>query len=132
MSMITGRRRHCLILIQTFSEVDGPYGAVKTWATDRSVWVNIEPKRGSERFKANEVESVVTHVVRGDYYDLDGVTPQMRMIFTPSMDYGASPPTIPNDAKVYQIHAVIPDENERGDTMLQVEEEGRNYGEISG
>jgi SPP1 family predicted phage head-tail adaptor len=132
MSMITGRRRPCLILIQTYSKVDGPYGATKTWATDRTVWVNLEPKRGFEQYKANEVESVVTHVIRGDYYDLDGVTPQMRVIYAPTMDYGGSPVTIPNSAKVYQIHAVIADENERGDTMLRVEEEGRNYGEIIG
>lgn len=132
MSMLTGRKRPCLVLIQTFSEVDGQYGLEKTWADDRQVWVSIDPKRGDERNRANETESIVTHVIRGDYYDLLGVTPQMRIIYHPETGYAGSPSVIADASKVYQIHAVIEDENERGDVMIQVEEEGRNYGQITG
>lgn len=130
MSLLTGRRRGCLVLVESFTTTDGQYGLSKAWASNRQVWVSIDPKRGDERYTANEKESVVTHVIRGDYYDLLGVTPEMRVIFNASMDYSGSP-EIPADSKVYQILAVIPDENERGDTMLHVEEEGRTYGELS-
>ena len=132
MSMMSGRKRPCLILVQTYTEVDGQYAPVKTWAEDRQVWVNIEPKRGIERHNSNETESIVTHVIRGDYYDLVGITPQMRVIYHPEMSYSGSPSVIDDASKVYQILAVIEDDNEHGDVMIQVEEEGRNYGQITG
>lgn len=132
MSMMTGRRRPCLVLIQTFFETDGQYGKAVTWYDFATAWVNIEPVRGVERFVADERESAVTHVIRGDYHDLKNVTAKMRLIYSAAMEYGNSPTEIPDSASVYEILAVMIDHNERGDVMLKVEREGRTYGEITG
>lgn len=129
---LTGRRRPILVLFQSSSEVDGQDGPVKTWATHGTFFVNMEPQRGTERDKADELESSVTHMVRGDYYDLNGVTPHMRMIYSPGMEYGNSPPTIPDASRVFDILAVMPADNDNGDSVLKVEEEGRTYAEITG
>jgi len=132
MSMLSGRKRPCLVLFQSFTTVDGQYGKTKTWVTQSTAWVNIEPVRGVERFVANEIESAVTHHVRGDYHDLIGITAKMRMVYSEAMDYGASPAEVPDSASVYEILATMIDHNERGDVLLKVEREGRNYGEIEG
>jgi head-tail adaptor len=128
MSMITGRRRPCLVVFQSFSTVDGQFGLTKTWSEFCRAWVNIEPERGREQVYANERESVATHVVRGDYLDLLNVTAQMRMVYHPDMAYG----TIPAGSEVYEILAVMPTLNDKTDTVIRVEKEGRTYGQISG
>ena len=131
MNMITGRRRPSLVLFQTFTETDGQYGLTKTWAAHSRAWVNIEPDRAREQYKADEIESIVTHVVRGDYFELRDITPLMRMIYSPSGDYSSSGSNIPDSALVFNILAVIPAHDQRSDVMIKVEQEGRNYGEIT-
>jgi head-tail adaptor len=128
--MNEGRRRNCLALFETFTETDGQFGATRTWIEHCLAWVNIEPVRGREQFAAEEKESIVTHTIRGDYYDLIGVRPKMRMIYSPLMEYGASPMVIPSDAQVFQVLAVMPDYNALNDVMLKVEEEGRRYADL--
>lgn len=127
MSMLTGRRRPCLVLIeQPVEGADGQYGPQVTWTAVKQVWVSMDPVRGNERFKSNEIESAVSHDIRGDYYDLVDVTSRMRVVYDPTMSYG----TVPTGAAVYEILAVLVDHNSRGDIALKVEQEGRNYGEI--
>jgi head-tail adaptor len=126
------RRRPSLVLVQTFTEVDGQYGKTQVWIERCTAFVNIEPFRGRENFTAAERESIVTHTIRGDYYDLIGVEATDRIIFSPGMDYGLSPTVIPDDAQVFQVLAVMPDYIGLNDVVLKVEQEGRTYGEIVG
>ena len=129
--MITGRRTPCLVRFETYTTVDGQYGETKTWTEFKLAWVNIEPIRGRERYSANELESEITHTVRMAYYEGIDITPHMRMVFAPTMDYGVSPSSVPDDALVYEILAVMPDHNHLTDVVLHVEQEGRTYGEIT-
>lgn len=132
MTMISGRRRPCLILIQTFTETDGQYGATVTWSEYCRAWVNIEPDRSREQYKSDERESVVTHTIRGDYMELSEVRATMRIIYNDEMEYGDGQNGIPSSSRVFEILAVMPAFNDRGDVMIKVEEEGRTYGEITG
>lgn len=120
------RRRPCKVLFQTFTEANGQWGLTKTWVTHAFAWVSIEPDRGQERNTENEKESVTTHVVRGDYFDLRGVKETMRMIYHPVMVY--SP--IPNASEVYQVLTVMPALNDRSDVMIRVAKEGRQYSDV--
>lgn len=130
--MLSGRRRPCLVLFQSFTETDGQWGKTKAWVNFSQAWVSIEPERGREQFTQNEREAISTHVVRGDYYDLAGISPTFRMIYSPGAEYAASPSTIPDSALVYDILAVMPAHDQKSDVMLKVEQEGRSYGEITG
>lgn len=128
MSMITGRRRPCLVLFQDFYETDGQFGKSRTWRDYALAWVNLEPVRGKEMNAANEIESHVTHNVRGDWRDLQGVNERMRMIYSPSMEYGNSPTEISDEADVFRILAVMPSHNDNHDTQIMVQREERSYG----
>lgn len=130
MSMISGRKRPCLVLIQNYTKTDGQWGEAKAWAEFCRAWVSIDPERGREQFTSNEREAISTHIVRGDYLEMKDVTPRMRIVFSPEMSYGNGSTTVPSTCKVYDILAVMPDENARGDVMLRVQEEERRYGEL--
>lgn len=130
--MLTGRKRNNLVVIQTFTEATGQWNNVKTWAESSQAWVSINPVRGRERFLANEVESVVSHMIRGDYMELSGVTEEMQVVYHDSMDYSDLQYSDFDNAKsaaakVFLIHAVLLDYEERGDCVLVCEEEGRSY-----
>lgn len=124
--MMSGRRRETLVLVQQKSESDGQWGPAVTWVEVSQIWVSIEPMRGREIFSANERESVVTHRIRGDYMEIKALTPDMRVIMDPSMSYS----TIPADSRVFNILAVMPDFDGKGDGVMSVAEEGRRYGAI--
>lgn len=134
--MITPRQRNNLVLIQNKVETtDAQWGNTYSWTEYGQFWVSIDPQRGREIFTAGENEAVITHKIRGDYQELIGVTEAMRIIFDPSMSYddGASPPSaqIPSNARVFDILAVMPDYEHRGDVMISVQEFGRRYNSIS-
>lgn len=133
--MITARQRNCLVLIQYKVETSGQWNNTVSWLQHVQAWVSIEPQRGREVFTAGERESVVTHKIRGDYQELKSVTEEMRIVFDPvnmSYVYAGSPLswTINANARVFDILAVMPDFEKRGDIMISASEEGRRYGAL--
>lgn len=64
---------------------------VVTWADFATVWGYLKPVRGAERFAADQVQQ--TADLRCYIRDLDGVTPDMRIVW---------------DGDPYDITAVIP------------------------
>jgi len=90
---------------------------IVTWATDRDAWVQLEPKRGRERREAGVVDGTVSHTVRGDYYDLDGVTTAMRMVVDPEGTFDDE-----TRKAYFDIEAIQTDHTNHGETMLQVRE----------
>lgn len=132
--MLTGRRRNNLVLVQSRSLASGQWNDAETWSEYGQFWVSIDPQRGREQFSAGELESVVTHTIRGDYMELKDMTPDMRVIFQEDMVYsdGASTPvySISASARVFNILAVMPDHEQHADVMLKVEEEQRRYGKL--
>jgi head-tail adaptor len=132
--MITARLRNNLVLIQKKAEVSGAWNPVVSWIEHAKVWVSIDPQRGREVFASNETESVVSHAIRGDFMELSGVDETMRIIHASDMSYvyAGSPPewTIRSDARVFNILAVMPDFERRGDIMISAAEDSRRYGNI--
>lgn len=132
--MITARLRNNLVLIQKKMETAGTWNPVVTWIQHAQVWVSIDPQRGREVFQSSETQSVITHAIRGDFMELSGVDESMRIIHASDMSYvyGGSPAawTIRSDARVFNILAVMPDFEKRGDVMISAAEDGRRYGAI--
>lgn len=126
--MITPRQRNNLVLIQQVGVVstDPQWGDRYGWTTYRQAWVSIDPQRGRETFESGETVAAVTHKIRGDYQELIGVTPKMRIVAHPTMAF--SP--VPDDARVFNILAVMPDFEGRGDVMISAEEDNLRYGDL--
>lgn len=124
--MLTGRRRSNLVLIEQPSEAAGQWNPAVSWTALGQFWVSIEPNRGREKFVSDEVESIVTHTIRGDWSELQVVTAKMRVVYHPTMTF--SP--VPADARVFLVLAVMEDIDNHGDVALYVEEEGRRYGDL--
>lgn len=101
----TNRRNQ--VTIQRATEARDPVTnePVKTWATLRQAWVSIEPRRGQERFRDGSQESTVSHVIRGHYFDFEGVTAKDRILF---------------GSRLFDIEAVMLDEDYHVDGMLAV------------
>ncbi len=124
--MLHSRKNNCYVRILKPSEVAGKWNNSNAWVAVMDAWVSIDPDwRGREVGAANETVSVVTHVIRGDFYALEGVTEKMVVVYHATGNYD---PTIPDDAGVYDILAVMPDESNRQDVMLKAQHKGRTYG----
>lgn len=132
--MITARKRNNLVLIQHKVLVPGPLNDRVEWRQHAQVWVSIDPQRGREVFDANELSTVVTHAIRGDFMELSGVDETMRVIHASDMNYayGGSPAgwAIRPDARVFDILAVMPSFEDRGDVMISAAEKGMRYGDL--
>jgi head-tail adaptor len=132
--MLTARRRNNLVLIQHKVLVPGPLNDQVQWLAYAQTWVSIDPQRGREVFASDERTSVVTHVVRGDFMELSGVDETMRIIHASDMSYayGGSPAgwSIRPDARVFDILAVMPDFETRGDVMISAAEKGIRFGDL--
>lgn len=64
--------------LQSSTEAQDVYGAaVKTWATVKKVWGELEPLSGQERVVAMQTEGSITHRVRLRYDP--AITPKMRL-----------------------------------------------------
>lgn len=124
--MVPARKTPLPVVIQTFANNAGAWNDVKAWSQFAAVWVSISPDRGREIEAADETVATVTHTIRGDFYDLEGVSEKMRVIYSPKGVYDP----IPNDAEVYDILAVMPDEDTRQDIMLKAQLNSRRYGEL--
>jgi head-tail adaptor len=125
--MIPARRNNCFVLIQRYTTTDGQWGETKQWIMFTQAWVSINPDRGREIFRSDERESIVTHTIRGDYFELVDVEEKMRIIDSEPGVYEPIPPT----AKVFDILAVMVDEDGHEDIMIKAEQLGRRFGELT-
>jgi SPP1 family predicted phage head-tail adaptor len=67
------------LTIQTLTRTpDGYGGYTKAWNDFATTWAKIQPLRGDERYKAQQVMNTVSHKITLRY--LDGIKPQMRAI----------------------------------------------------
>lgn len=123
------RRQTCFVIIQSYANAEQPdsWNDRQQWSVFRQAWVAIDPDRGREINAGEETIAVVTHVIRGDFLALKGVTEKMRVIYSERGNYNP----VPNDAQVYEVLAVMPDEVSREDIMLKVQLNGRRYGELT-
>lgn len=115
-----------LVLVQRPDRTAGHWNDVTTWVEDRQVWVSINPDRGREIFRADELRSVVTHTIRGDFYELEGIEESWRIVYNDTHEYG--PSEIRDDSLVFEILAVMPNYDGRDDIMIQATLLGRRYG----
>src|SRR5690606_36505322 len=87
--MIRSGRARSLVLLQKKGTETSSLNDTVSWVEDRRAWVSITPARGREIFKGDELASVVTHTVRGDFLELEGIDETMRMIFNDTHDFSA-------------------------------------------
>ena len=123
--MHSTRRNSNLVSIQHKQATATKYGKESAWVEFCRVWVSINPDRGREIYKGDEKRSVVTHTVRGDYLELEGVTEEMRVVVNDLHSY--DPPE--QNSKVFEIVAVMTDFDEKKDVMLQVEMSNLDFGQ---
>lgn len=117
-----------LVLVQNKVEVPGAFNPVVAWAEERQVWMSIQPNRGREVFQSDELESVVTHTLRGDFLELEGITSEMRVIYNDTHDYDAH--GIRADSLVFDILAVMPNYDGRDDIMMQATLRTLRFGDL--
>lgn len=127
------RHNNTLVLIQQSSNTEGQYNDTLTWTKFKEEWVSITPQRGREVFKSQEKEAVVTHKIRGDFLSLEGIDETMRIVVADNMDYGTgggvgAADTTPADARVFNILAVMPDDDGHDDIMISCVKDTRPYG----
>jgi len=125
--MVPAKNNNNLVLVQNKVRTPGQWNDTETWTELKQVWVSISPNRGREVFAADERESIVTHTIRGEFLEMEGITAEMRIVYNDTHAY--SP--IRSDSIVYQILAVMPDMDHRADIMIQAEEEGRRYSALA-
>ena len=77
-----------LITIETFTEAQDNFGEpIKTWTTLATVWAEVVPTRGTERFVAAQTHAERTTTFRIRYRD--DVTEEMRIVWE-SAEYDIS------------------------------------------
>jgi SPP1 family predicted phage head-tail adaptor len=75
--MRPGKLRH-RVTIQKIESVRKPGGTYEPQPVDvATVWANIIPKRGTERYQAQQIESELSHTIVLRYRS--DVTPQMKI-----------------------------------------------------
>lgn len=115
--MIPVRPATNLMLFQHKVTVPGPLNDIVRWVEFRQAWVSIVPNRGREVFKGDELASVITHTIRGDYLELEGIREDMRGVYNDTHDYG--PRGIRADSMVFDLLAVMPEMDQHADCMIQ-------------
>lgn len=66
------------IVIETRTDTRDDFGApIPSWSTFATVWARVTPLSGSERFRAESLDSEVSHEI--DLRRLAGVEPTMRV-----------------------------------------------------
>lgn len=97
MGIKAGALRHRVTLQSAAETPDGGGGFTTAWSDVATVWAAIEPLKGTERLRAEQLENPVTH--RVTIRHRAGVTAKMRVAF---------------GARVFNIRAVInPEERNR-------------------
>lgn len=77
--MNAGKLRHRVTIQQLVKTDDGYGGIVETWQDVATVWAAVEPLRGNERYRAQQVQAELTHKVIMRYRA--GIKPQMRLLY---------------------------------------------------
>lgn len=76
--MNAGKLRHRVTIQELVRADDGYGGIIETWQDVATVWAAVEPLRGSERYRAQQVQAELSHKVTMRYQA--GVKPQMRLL----------------------------------------------------
>lgn len=77
--MNAGKLRHRVTIQELVRTDDGYGGITETWQDVATVWAAVEPLRGNERYRAQQVQAELTHKVAMRYRV--GVKPQMRLLY---------------------------------------------------
>lgn len=117
-----------LVLVERKAISQSQWGDGVTWSALRLVWVSINPLRGREVYQGDEVETVVTHRIRGDFLELEGVTSEDRILYNDQHDYTVG--AIPASTLVFDLLAVLPNYDGRDDTLIQANLHQKRYGDL--
>jgi len=74
-----GRLRQRIELQEYTTVSDGQGGSTATWQGIDTVWADIKPVGGSERYEIESLKGNITHTVRLRYYS--GLSNENRFIF---------------------------------------------------
>lgn len=115
--MVRSASRNAMVRIQQLSmvrdtETNEPLG---TWSTFKDIWIHLYPKRNREREGGGQIDTSVQYIARGDFYDLSGVTAQMRVVYSPTGVYTAA-----TDWVYFDIEGVLTDHIDRSETTLEL------------
>lgn len=77
--MNAGKLRHRVTIQELVRADDGYGGITETWQDVATVWAAVEPLRGSERYRAQQVQSELAYKVTMRYRA--GIKPQMRLVY---------------------------------------------------
>lgn len=72
-----GSLRHSVVIQERTLTADAYGGRTEAWATFATVWANVEPLSSSEQWRAQQVQSSVSHKVTIRY--LAGIDSKMRV-----------------------------------------------------
>lgn len=126
--MIPSRHPNLVLIQHTVKS--GEFGDQFSWVEFRQVWVSINPNRGREVFAGEELQATVSHTIRGDFLELEGVVEKMRVIYNDTHQYGPSPAVIRPDSEVFDILAVMPNYDGRDDVMMQANLITRRFADL--
>lgn len=90
MAVTIGQMRHRVTIQQTSSGVDGMGGETERWVDGATVWAKVQPLSGSELFRAQQIESTVSHKITIRYGAVIDPTKRIR-----------------HGSKLFEIHTVI-------------------------
>lgn len=77
--MSVGKLRH-RVTIQGLIRADDGYGGItETWQDVATVWAAVEPLRGTERYRAQQVQAELSHKVVMRYRE--GIKPHLRLLY---------------------------------------------------
>ncbi len=85
------------------------------WPVFAEAWVQIAPVRGQERDLQGVERSNAYFTMAGDFYDLDGVTSNMRVAYDEQGTFDDDTRTV-----YFDIEAVMRDFVSRNETILRV------------
>ena len=74
-----GRLRQRIQLQEYVTASDGQGGSTATWEELGTVWADVKPVGGSERYEIESLKGNITHTVRLRYYS--GLSNENRFIF---------------------------------------------------
>lgn len=76
----TGAMRHT-VKVQKYTETrDSQGGAIRTFATENTVWANVNPISALERAQGDQTKAVRTHRITMRFYS-PGITAADRILF---------------------------------------------------
>jgi SPP1 family predicted phage head-tail adaptor len=84
---------------------DGQGGWTETWTDFKTVWAQVTPSSGKERYFAQRIEENITHKITIRW--MEGLTAEMRINF---------------EGRIFQIHSIRRENEERWFLILDAEE----------